>query len=80
MDRVVSLPQNVEPFDDLCPAWTKCLDNFGDVRFVWQLLENDKVILPIYLCLGDLDFSCIVIVADAEKKGFCLLESDWISS
>lgn len=62
------LPQIVEPFDDLCPAWTKGLDFFGDVRFVWKLLEQEKIILPIYMCPEDLDFSCIVIVVEVEKS------------
>lgn len=66
-NKELELPPNVEPFDDLCPAWTKRLDHFGDVRFVWKLLEEEKAILPIYTCPDDLDFSCIVIVVEVEK-------------
>jgi len=66
-NKNVELPNNVEPFDDLCPAWTKGLDWFGDVRFVWELIEQDKTVLPIYVCPDDLDFSCIVIVSEVEK-------------
>lgn len=36
--KSVQLPENVEPFDDLCLAWTKGLDFWGDVRFVWNRL------------------------------------------
>lgn len=66
-NKCVELSDNVEPFDDLCPAWTKQLDSFGDVRFVWKLLQQDKAILPIYVCPEDLDFSCIVIVVEVVK-------------
>jgi len=66
-NKVTELPDNVEPFDDLCPAWTKKLDCFGDVRFVWNLLEQEKAVLPIYVCPEDLDFSCIVVVVEVEK-------------
>ena len=67
-NKYVKLPDNVEPFDNLCPAWTKQLECFGDVRFVWNLLQHDKSVLPIYICPDDLDFSCIVIVVGVEKK------------
>lgn len=66
-NKTITLPDNVEPFDTLCPAWTKGLDFYGDVRFVWDLLEREKTILPIYMCPDDLDFSCIVIVVEVEK-------------
>ena len=65
--KSIALPENVEPFDDLCPAWTKGLDWPGDVRFVWHLINSDAAIVPIYMCPDDLDFSCIVIVVEVEK-------------
>lgn len=61
------LPEDMRSFDGLSLAWTKQLDFWGDVRFVWKLLEQEKAILPLYMCQDDLDFSCIVIVADVEK-------------
>lgn len=57
----------IAPFDDLALAWSIPLEYSGDVRFVWKMLREDKAILPLYLCPDDLDFSCIVIVAEVEK-------------
>ncbi len=65
--KSVQLPENVEPFDDLCLAWTKGLDFWGDVRFVWNLIGREKTVLPILMCPDDLDFSCIVLVVEVEK-------------
>ena len=65
--KVKELPANTEPFDNLCPAWTKGLDYFGDVRFTWELLTYEEAVLPIYLCPDDLDYSCIVIVVEVKK-------------
>ena len=62
------LPENVTPFDNLCPAWTKKLIYTGDVRFVWYLQNLDNAIMPVYVCPDDLDFSCIVIVIEIEKN------------
>lgn len=58
----------VKTFCDLCPAWTKELDWYGDVRFVWKLIEKDSSILPVLLCPDDLDFSCIVMVVEVERN------------
>lgn len=63
-DKTVNM---MRPFDDLCPAWTKELDWSGDVRFVWELIGREHAILPLLLCPDDLDFTCIVIVAEVEK-------------
>lgn len=63
----IELPHKVEPFDDLCPAWTKELDYAGDVKFVWHLIGLENAVLPIYMCPDDLDFSCIVLVVEVEK-------------
>lgn len=65
--KTMQLPEIVEPFDDLCPAWTKDLDYAGDVKFVRHLINQDNAIVPIYMCPDDLDFSCIVIVIDVIK-------------
>lgn len=59
---------NVESFNELCPAWIKSLDFYGDVRFIWKLINQEKAVVPIYMCPEDLDFSCIVIVVEVEKK------------
>ena len=66
-NKIKELPANTEPFGDLCPAWTKSLNYFGDVRFTWELLAYEKAVLPIYLCPDDLDYSCIVIVVEVKK-------------
>ena len=66
--KKVSLPENnLETFDDLCFAWSKGLDFWGDVRFVWNLINRKKAIVPILMCPDDLDFSCVVLVVEVEK-------------
>lgn len=66
--KSVDLPKGIAPFNDLCPAWTKKLNYYGDVRFVWNLLySEERTPVPVYLCPDDLDFSCIVIVVEVEK-------------
>lgn len=57
----------IKIFRDLSPAWTKELDWYGDVRFVWKLIEDESAVLPVLLCSDDLDFSCIVMVVEVEK-------------
>lgn len=57
----------IKSFDGLCPAWDMDLEWWGEVRFVWKLIDMDSVPLPLLLCPEDADFSCIVIVADVEK-------------
>ena len=59
--------KSIHTFLGLCPAWSKRLEWKGDIRFVWKLIEMDSVVLPLLLCPDDLDFSCIVIVAEVEK-------------
>lgn len=63
-DREVKL---MMPFTELYPAWGKELDWEGDVRFVWKVLELDRAVLPLLLCPDDMDFSCIVVVAEVKK-------------
>lgn len=55
------------PFSDLWPAWSRSLEWEGDVRFVWKAIELDKAVLPLLLCPDDVDFTCIVVVAEVEK-------------
>ena len=55
------------PVDDLAVTWTASFDNDGDARFMRHLFGIDKLNLPILSCPDDLDFSCLVIVAEVEK-------------
>lgn len=59
--------RGLAPFSDLWPAWSKSLEWEGDVRFVWKVIELDKAVLPLLLCPDDVDFTCIVVVAEVEK-------------
>lgn len=55
------------PLDDLALTWKGSFDNDGDARFMRWLMEKDKLNIPILSCPDDMDFSCIVIVAETEK-------------
>lgn len=66
---------DVEDFSMLCPAFSKALLHEGDKRWVWALAQKDEAILPLYVCEEDLDFSCIVIVADVKKTNDFVLWS-----
>lgn len=57
----------MKPFEDLCPAWNTNLEWEGDVRFVWKVIALEQAVLPLLLCPDDLDFTCIVIVAEVKK-------------
>lgn len=61
------IQQPLAPIDDLAITWTASFDNDGDARFMRWLFKKDKLNLPILSCPDDLDFSCIVIVAEVEK-------------
>ncbi|MCR5542186.1 MAG: hypothetical protein K6F71_15365 [Ruminococcus sp.] len=61
------IPKPLAQADDLAVTWTASFDNDGDARFMRWLLEKEKLNLPILSCPDDLDFSCIVIVAEVEK-------------
>lgn len=61
--------QPLAPVDDLAVTWTAAFDNDGDARFMRWLFHKDKLNLPILSCPDDLDFSCVVIVAEIEKTG-----------
>lgn len=63
---------SIKELDGLCPAFSKELLFDGEKRWVWALAEKDEAILPIYVCEEDLDFSCIVIVADVKKTKDCV--------
>ena len=54
--------------DGLQITWNGEFDNEGDARFMRFLLQIDKLNIPILSCPDDMDFSCIVIVADIEKN------------
>jgi len=59
--------KSIRKFIGLCPAWNKNIAQKGDVRFVWNLIEENSAVLPVLLCEDDTDFSFIVIVVDVEK-------------
>ena len=65
--RLGQIQKSLAHFDDLVVTWTASFDNDGDARFMRWLLKKDKLNLPILSCPDDLDFSCIVIVAEVEK-------------
>ena len=58
----------IRPFSNLIPAWSYALDWYGDVLFTWKLLEMDEAPVPLLMCEDDADYSCVVIVAEVEKK------------
>ena len=61
------IPQPIAPVDDLAVTWNAPFDHDGDARFMRFLLEKDNVNLPLLSCPDDLDFSCLVIIAEVEK-------------
>lgn len=67
-----SFLKSIQPFLGLYPAWGRQLNWEGDIRFVWKMIDMDSVILPLLVCEDDLDFDCIVIVADVEKTKDCV--------
>ena len=61
------IQQPIAPVDDLAVTWDASFDHDGDARFMRFLLEKDSVNLPLLSCPDDLDFSCVVIIAEVEK-------------
>lgn len=55
-NKIKELPAKTETFDDLCPAWTKSLDYFGDVRF-WE-----EIYMRIFVEGSDGDRFCILSI------------------
>ncbi|MCR4768298.1 MAG: hypothetical protein K5875_10105 [Saccharofermentans sp.] len=49
-------------------TWGGVMDSEGDNRFIRFLLQQDKVCLPVLSCPDDMDFNCILIVADVVKE------------
>ncbi len=62
------LSKRISPADDLVICWTNEYDHEGDARFMRFVLNQNNAITPILSCPEDLDFSCIVIVADVVKQ------------
>jgi len=62
------LAKAVSPVEDLAISWTKEYDFEGDAKFMRFVLDQDRAVTPILICPEDMDFSCIVIVADVIKK------------
>ncbi len=67
LDHNSGLMKELTPVDDLAITWTNDFDFDGDARFMRYVLEQNHAITPILSCPDDLDFSCIVIVADVMK-------------
>ena len=61
------LLQSIMPSDDLAICWTTNYNFDGDSKFMRYILNQNNAITPILICPEDLDFSCIVIVADVIK-------------
>ena len=49
-------------------TWGDVMDFEGDNRFMRFLLQQDKACLPILSCPDDMDFTCVLIVADVMKE------------
>lgn len=64
----VDIPQSISPAEDLVISWTNSYDHEGDVEFMRYILNQNNAITPILTCPDDLDFSCIVIVAEVFKQ------------
>lgn len=62
------LTKSVSPTDALAISWTNEYDFEGDAQFMRFVLDQDRAVTPILICPEDMDFSCIVIVADVVKK------------
>ncbi len=58
----------LSPCEGLEICWTDEYDYEGDARFMRFVLNQQDAITPILSCPDDMDFSCIVIVADVVKQ------------
>lgn len=61
------LKQPIAPVDNLALTLTAAFDHDGDARFMRFLMQKEKVNLPILSCPEDMDFSCVIIIAEVEK-------------
>lgn len=55
--------------DELAVCWTNDMDFEGDIRFIKYVLSKHTAVTPILSCPDDMDFSCVVIVADVVEQG-----------
>jgi len=62
------LLQSISPTDDLAICWTENYDYEGNAKFMRFVLDQNNAITPILSCPDDLDFSCVVIVADVIRQ------------
>ena len=62
-----SLQSNL-PADDLAICWENGFDFDYDAKFMKYILEQKQAITPILSCPDDMDFSCIVLVADVIRQ------------
>ena len=58
-------------------TWGDVMDFEGDNRFMRFLLQQDKACLPILSCPDDMDFSCVLIVADVMKENGKVFWKRW---
>lgn len=62
------IQQAIVHVDYLALTLTAEFDFEGDARFMRMLMQKDMVNLPILSCPDGMDFSCIIIIAEVEKK------------
>ena len=62
------IQQQIARVDVLALTLTGDFDFDGDARFMRMLMQKDNVNLPILSCPDDMDFSCVVIIAEVEKR------------
>lgn len=60
--------QFILPADDLAICWENGFDFIYDYEFMKYILEQKQAITPILSCPDDMDFSCIVLVADVIRQ------------
>ena len=61
--------QYILPGDLLAVCWENGFDFACDSKFMKYILEQKQAITPILSCPDDMDFSCIVLVADVVRQG-----------
>jgi len=65
--------QFILPADDLAICWKNVFDFEPDAKFMKYILEQKQAITPILSCPDDMDFSCLVLVADVIRQNNVVL-------
>ena len=60
--------QSVLPAIDLAICWKNIFDFECDSRFMKYILEQKQAVTPVLSCPDDMDFSCLVLVADVVRQ------------